>query len=84
MEWHNLLTQFEAFVKVDWINITLTCYYTVLYLVSTANPAVDPFIHMTAIERFYGITIPLNVHTINMKVFSLINCAEKILHCKAD
>jgi hypothetical protein len=32
---------------------------------------------MTAIERFYDITISLNVHTINMKVFSHIDCAEK-------
>jgi hypothetical protein len=55
-----------------------------LYLVSTEKPAVDPFIYMTAIVRFYDITISLNVHTINMKVFSLIDRAEKIVHCKAD
>jgi hypothetical protein len=48
------------------------------------NPAVDPFINMTATERFYDIKISMNVHTINMKVFSLIDRAEKILHCKAD
>lgn len=54
------------------------------YLVSTVNPAVDPFINMTATERFYDIKISMNVHTINMKVFSLIDRAEKILHCKAD
>jgi len=39
---------------------------------------------MTAIEIFYDITISLNVNAINMNVFSLIDRAEKILHCKAD
>jgi len=59
---------------------TITQY---LYLVSTENPTVDSVIYMTAIARFYDITISLNVHT-NMKVFSLIDRAEKILHCEAD
>jgi len=53
-------------------------------LVSTENPAVHPVIYMTAIARFYDITISLNVHTINMKVFSLIDHAKKILHFEAD
>jgi purine-nucleoside phosphorylase len=52
-------------------------------VVSTVNLAVDPFIYTTATERFY-ITISMNVHTINMEAFSLIDRAEKILHCKAD
>jgi hypothetical protein len=55
-----------------------------LYMVFTENPAVDPFVYMTAIERFYDITNSLNGHTINVKVFSLIDHAQKILHCKAD
>jgi hypothetical protein len=55
-----------------------------LYLVSTENLAIDPFIYMITIERFYNITISLNVHTINMNVFSLIDRAEKILYCEAD
>jgi hypothetical protein len=48
------------------------------------NPEVDPFIYMTAIKRFYDITVSLNVHTINFKVFTLIDHTEKILHCKPD
>jgi len=55
-----------------------------LYLVSTEYPAVDPVIYITAIARFYDTTNSLNVHTINMKVFSLRDRAEKILHCEAD
>jgi hypothetical protein len=39
-----------------------------LTAVSTFNPSFEPPLHVTALERHFGITVSLNMQTVNLEI----------------